>query len=128
MSFDEPERVTIEAFGHTFRDLLVGIAEDLRMLEREGAIYANFVDPSSGDEDVTTFTRYRIQLTPAEIFEYVEAHLAQQEFYEALNRADDFAAAVLAISDENIESVLLSTEIMVRSGRPWAIPMTIADA
>lgn len=100
MSFDEPERVTIEAFGHTFRDLLVGIAEDLRTLEREGAIYANFADPASGDEDVGTFTRYRIQLTPAEIFEYVEAHVAHQELNEALNRTNDFTAAVLAISDE----------------------------
>jgi hypothetical protein len=36
MSVDEPERVTIEAFGHTFCDLLVGNAEDLRTLEKKG--------------------------------------------------------------------------------------------
>jgi hypothetical protein len=100
MSFDEPERVTIEAFGHTFRDLLVGNAEDLRTLEKEGAIYANFTDRGSEHESLETFARYRIQLAPAEIFEYVEAHLAQQEFYEALNRTNDFTAAVVAISNE----------------------------
>jgi hypothetical protein len=98
--FDPDLRVTIEAFGHTFKDLFPGKAEDLRSLEREGAIYSEFADRDSDGEFQGTFTRYRIRFTPSEIYEYVEAHIAEQQFNEAQRSTGDFTAAVLAVRDE----------------------------
>ncbi|PSL56802.1 hypothetical protein B0I31_103559 [Saccharothrix carnea] len=97
MSVDE---VSIEAFGHLFKNILPEFAENLRALETEGAIYADFADYDSSGKHIGTFSRYRIKFTPAEIFEFVEAHLAHQEFAEALTLTGDFTAAVLAISKE----------------------------
>ncbi|MFI7309322.1 hypothetical protein [Streptomyces hygroscopicus] len=71
------DRVTITVFGKTFK-VLSGHAEDLRTLEAEGAVYHEFADRDSGGEFLGTFTRYRIAFTPAEIYEYVEAHVAHQ--------------------------------------------------
>ncbi|MGX1975015.1 PD-(D/E)XK nuclease domain-containing protein [Streptomyces kronopolitis] len=92
--------VTIEAFGKTFKNMLPGNAEDLRTLEQEGVIYAEFGDYGEEGEHLGTFTRYRIPLTPAEIYEYVEASLAEQQFAKAFRETMDFTAAVLAIEDE----------------------------
>ncbi|GHF68575.1 hypothetical protein [Streptomyces griseosporeus] len=92
--------VTIEAFGKTFKNMLPGNAEDLRTLEQEGAIYAEFADRDEEGTFLGTFTRYRIALTPAEIYEYVEASVAEQQFMKAFQETRDFTAAVLAIEDE----------------------------
>lgn len=91
--------VTIEAFGHTFEDLLPGNAENLRTLEKEGAIYSEFADRDAEGKFLGTFTRYRVKFEPSEIFEFVEAHIAEQEFLKALKRTQDFTAAVLAITN-----------------------------
>jgi hypothetical protein len=56
----DPETVTIEAFGHTFRDVLTGLAEDLRTVEREGAIWYQFANYDEDGEFAGTFTRHRI--------------------------------------------------------------------
>lgn len=93
-------RVTIEAFGKTFKNMLPGNAEDLRTLEQEGAIYAEFADHDEDGNFIGTFTRYRITLTPAEIYEYVESSVAEQQFAKAFRETGDFTAAVLAIEDE----------------------------
>ncbi len=76
------------------------MAEQLRTLEAEGAIYAEFADPESDRGGRATFTRYRVVFTPAEIFEYVEASLAEQEFIAALGKTGDFTASVLAIRSD----------------------------
>ena len=65
------------AFGHRFKELR-GNVEDLVILEREGAIYSHF-----WDEESQAFRYYRIKFLPKEIFEYVEAHIARQEFLVA---------------------------------------------
>ncbi|MEF9882702.1 hypothetical protein [Streptomyces sp. P9-A4] len=93
------EWVTITAFGKTFK-VLPGHAEDLRSLETEGAVYHRFADRDGSGEFLGTFTRYRISFTPAEIYEYVEAHVAHQQFNTALRETGDFTGAVLAVRDE----------------------------
>ena len=95
----EPDLVTINAFQFTFEDVLLGNAEDLKTLESEAAIYAEFADYNEDGKFLGTFTRYRIQFTPPEIVEYVQAHIAEQEYLKALRLTDDFTAAVLAVSD-----------------------------
>lgn len=92
--------VTIEAFGKRFVKILPGLAEDLRSLEREGALYDQFVDIDSDGNRLDTFSSYRIQLNPAEIVEYVEAYVASQQFEAAYRETQDFTAAVLAVQDE----------------------------
>ncbi|MCE0764770.1 hypothetical protein LWC35_17915 [Pseudonocardia kujensis] len=89
----------MSAFGHTFRNILTGLADDLISLEREGAIYSNFAIRDEDGEFSGEFARYRIEFYPAEIFQYVEAHLAYQQYSEEYERTGDFAAAVLAISN-----------------------------
>ena len=41
------ETVDIDAFGHRFKDLPPGIAEELITLEKEGALYAHYWDDGS---------------------------------------------------------------------------------
>lgn len=96
----EPETVSIEAFGHTFREIATELAEDLRSLEREGTVYSRFANRDKDGNFAGTFTRNRIKLTPGEIVEYVEAHLAMQQFEQEYERTGDFSAAILGISDE----------------------------
>jgi len=93
-------RVSIEAFGKTFKNMMPGNAEDLRTLEKDGVIYSEFADHDEDGEFLDTFTRYRIRLTPKEIFEYVEASIAEQQFIKTMRETNDFTAAVLAIEGE----------------------------
>ena len=71
---ESPELAEATVFGHRFRDLSGNIS-DLVTLEREGAIYSDFLDTDS-----QTFHYYRIRLLPREVFQYVESQLARQEF------------------------------------------------
>ena len=95
----EPDFVTITAFGYTFEHLLTGNAQDLKTLESEGAVYSEFADRDEDDKFLGSFTRYRVKFTPAEIVEYVQAHIAEQQFAKELDRTNDFTAAVLAINE-----------------------------
>lgn len=95
----EPDTVTIEAFNHNFEGILRGHAQNLKTLEIEGAIYSEFADRDESGEFLGTFTRYRVKFTPAEIVEYVQAHIAAQEFREGRRRTRDFTAAVLSIRE-----------------------------
>jgi hypothetical protein len=72
----EPEFVSITAFGYTFERLLTGNAQDLKTLESEGAIYAEFADRDEDGKFLGSFTRYRVEFKPPEIVEYVQAHIA----------------------------------------------------
>ena len=86
------ETVDIDAFGHRFKDLPPGIAEELITLEKEGALYAHYWDDGS-----STFKYYRVPLLPAEIVEFVEAARAQQEF--AASDAGDLEGRLKAVTD-----------------------------
>jgi len=84
------------AFGHSFLELR-GNIEDLITLERDGAIYSHF-----WHEESQAFRYYRIRLLPKEIFEYVEAQLARQEFIKATMDGADLEGALAAISNAEI--------------------------
>lgn len=92
----ELEYIKITAFGHKFL-VLSGLAEDLITLEREGAIYSHF-----WDEDAQTFKYNRIKFLPSEIFQYVEAHIAKQEFDDAIDSGANFDESLNAISNPGI--------------------------
>jgi hypothetical protein len=106
--YDEPPTVTITAFGYTFEDMLIDNAQDVKTLESEGAIYSEFADRDDNGKFMDSFTRYRIQLTPREIVEYVEASKAQQEFIKAHKLTEDFTAAVMAISESRFRERVVS--------------------
>lgn len=95
-SSDKLREVEIEVFGHRFKTL-PGLAEDLITLEKEGAIYSHFWDESS-----QTFKYYRIRLLPKEIFEYTEAHVAKQQFDDAIEKGANFEKALKAITNPMI--------------------------
>lgn len=98
----EPEFIEIEAFGHRFRELR-GNAEDLITLEKEGAIYSHFWDEAS-----ETFKYYRVRFLPQEIYQYVEAHIAKQEFDKALYNGASFQEALNAIQNKTVRQRVLS--------------------
>lgn len=83
-------------FGHRFVDL-PGNIEDLITLEKEGAIYSHF-----WNEDEKTFGYYRIPFLPAEIYQFVEAHVAKQEFDSALKAGASFEEALAKIANQDI--------------------------
>jgi REase_DpnII-MboI len=92
----EIEETEAVVFGHRIVDL-PGNVEDLITLEKEGAIYSHFWDEGS-----RSFRYYRIPFLPAEIYQYVEAHVARQEFRDALERGADFEDALESISNPDI--------------------------
>lgn len=92
----EPEVIEAKVFGHRFIDL-PGNIEDLITLEKEGAIYSHFWDEKS-----KTFRYYRIPLLPAEIYQYVEAHVAKTEFDQAIQAGANFEDALATISNQRI--------------------------
>jgi REase_DpnII-MboI len=97
------EKVTFHAFGHEWIDYPAGLAEDLIDLEREGAVFSHFADPGSEKPDGTcTFSYYRISLKPDEIFQFVEASIAYQEFQQATINGAGFEEALAAISKPEI--------------------------
>lgn len=102
---EEPEYeldlVDLSAFGYPFKQYPSGLAEDLVSLEREGAIYSNFVNTAKGpDEDGRwEFNYYRIKLQPTEIFQYVEASIAHQKYLEQVDRGLTFDEALDAMGD-----------------------------
>jgi REase_DpnII-MboI len=55
------------------------------------------------DERSQTFRYYRIPFLPSEIYQFVEAHVAKQEFADALERGADFEGALQSISNPEIE-------------------------
>lgn len=91
-----PELIEVAVFGHQFRDL-PELIEDLITLEKEGATYSHF-----RDEQSQTFRYYRIPFLPREIYQYVEAHVAKQEFDDALEAGATFEQALSAISNKEI--------------------------
>lgn len=88
--------ITGMAFGHRFSELR-GNIEDLVTLEKEGAIYSHF-----WDDEVGSFRYFRVRLLPREIFEYVEAALARQEFMAAYPAGASFDDALAAITRPEI--------------------------
>jgi hypothetical protein len=89
----EPELTEATAFGHRFVDLPELIA-NLITLEKEGAVYAHL-----WDDEVQTFRYYRIPLLPVEIYQYVEAHVAKQQFDDAWRAGASFDDALTAITN-----------------------------
>jgi hypothetical protein len=92
----EPEYTEIKAFGHRFR-VLSGLAENLITLEREGAIYSHF-----WDKKAQVFKYNRINFLPSEIFQYVEAHIAKQDFDNAIEAGATFEEALNEITNSEI--------------------------
>jgi hypothetical protein len=97
-----PELITTNIFGHQFRTLR-GLAEDLITLEKEGAIYSHF-----WDEPSNTFRYYRIKFLPREIFEYVEAHVAKQQYDDAIESGASFEEAVESVENPTIRERVIS--------------------
>lgn len=101
------------------------MAEELRSLETEGAMYADFADHQPDSDGKTTFTRYRVAFTPAEIYGYVEALLAEQEFIAAFDKTGDFTASVLAIRDEKYRTRIAEYgnygKSRTKDGQEWDI-------
>jgi hypothetical protein len=108
ISTREPPKVTITAFQSTFENILPGHAQDLKTLESEGAVYHEFADRDDDGNFLGTFTRYRIKFTPAETVEYVQAHLASQQFAKAYRQTHDFTAAVMAIAEPRFRERVVS--------------------
>jgi hypothetical protein len=79
-----PDFVPLTAFGREFRYLYPESAADLRALEDAGIVYSQFVDPGGNDDDGYTFTRYKITLRPAEIFDYVTARVAHEHYIQSI--------------------------------------------
>ena len=94
--------MTVRAFGHTFT-VLPGLAEDLITLEKEGAVYAHL-----WTEESQSFQYYRIPFLPQEIFQYVEAHVAQQQFDSARAAGATFEEAIQAITNPEIQKRVVS--------------------
>ena len=91
------EYVDIEAFGHKFVNMLPGNAKDLITLEKEGAIYAEFIF------DEKEYPQYfRISLLPHEIVRYVEGCIAEQEFDNKFHETKLREEALQAISNPDI--------------------------
>ena len=99
---DYPELIITNIFGHQFRTLR-GLAEDLITLEKEGAIYSHFWDEKS-----QTARYCRIKFLPREIFEYVEAHVAKQQFDDAIENGASFEEAIEAIENPTIRKRVVS--------------------
>lgn len=94
----DTKNVTIHAFGHDFTDLDPKHASELITLEKEGAIYTEFYD-----EKIDNFFSYKINFLPNEIFEYVEAFLAQQEFHDGFKKyPGNFYKALSNVSNKKI--------------------------
>jgi len=93
-------------FGHRIVDL-PGNIEDLITLEKEGAIYSHFWDEGS-----KTFRYYRIPFLPGEIYQYVKAHVARQEFADALEQGAEFEEALASISNPEIARGFVHMETM----------------
>jgi len=108
------EFVDIEAFGHKFKGLLPGHAEDLITLEKEGALYVEHFDKES-----KKFNYYRIKFLPKEIVEYVEAQVAQQEFFEGMEKFNgDFDKALGNITNKKIaERVRTYESCVIKDGK-----------
>ncbi|MGH4012204.1 MAG: hypothetical protein ACRDTH_29265 [Pseudonocardiaceae bacterium] len=119
---DDLDEVSITAFGRRFHHLLPDIASELKTLEDEGAIYSYFADYDLDGNFLGTFTRYRIQFKPAEIFEFVESTFAMQPFLKVLDATGDFEKAVAAIVDPKYRKrVQLHTERTIANGDAYRI-------
>lgn len=108
------ETVDIEVFGHKFKNLFPDNAEDLITLEKEGALYVDHYDKST-----KKFNHYRVAFLPKEIVEYVEAHVAEQEFDEGLKKFNgDFSKALGNITNKKIaERVQAYKKVKTKDGR-----------
>jgi hypothetical protein len=97
----QPELVSFHAFGHFFRNFPSALAEDLVTLENEGAIYSHFANVGKGpDKDGHyDFGYYRIKFQPAEIYQYVEASIAHEQYLQSFDTATTFEESLAAISD-----------------------------
>ena len=114
------EYTTIRAFGHEFKDILPGNAENLITLEKEGALYFDSLDEETG-----RFNHCRLKLLPQEIFRYVEGVVAQQEFFEAmkLTKGDKEKALSLLTNKEIAEEVRRYRGFVVKKGKRIAVDM-----
>jgi hypothetical protein len=95
-------------FGRSFNNIDEPFIEDLKTLEEQGCIYDPFYD-----EDVDGFSLYRIELTPAEIFQFVEAMYAYEEFRGFTRQGYSPAEALEEISSGKIKE-------RVRKYNEWA--------
>jgi hypothetical protein len=96
------EYTTIRAFGHEFKHVLPGLAEELITLEKEGVLYLDQFDGETG-----RINHYRLRFLPQEIVRYVEGSVAQQEYFEAMKvtKGDKEKALSLLTNKEIAEEV-----------------------
>jgi hypothetical protein len=87
-------------FGRSFNNIeSEQLLTDLETLENQGCIYNPLYD-----DDIDDFSLYRIELTPAEIFRFVEAMYAYEEFSGFTRQGYSPAEALDSISSEKIRS------------------------
>jgi len=89
-------------FGHKFWGL-PGNIDDLITLEKEGCIYAHYWDELS-----QTFKYYKVNFTPSEIFQFVEAYIAKTQFDTAISEGASFAEALDTIENREIADRVIS--------------------
>ncbi|WP_353633500.1 hypothetical protein [Halobacterium sp. NMX12-1] len=87
-----------EFFGKTFDNLPQSLNKDLRDLEQEGCMYAQF-----WNDDLEKFAFCRIQFKPSEIVKYVDSLKGYDEFLEYVSKGYDKYEAVEMVSDDRVK-------------------------
>jgi len=86
-------------FNRDFNHLSQGLRKDLRTLEEEGNLYAQF-----WYDEFDEFRYCRVPFKPDEIVEYVDSLTAYNEFLEYRSRGFESEEALERISNEKIEN------------------------
>jgi len=89
------EFVNVKVFGHLFRNLDEEEADILITLEIDGIILSKKII----DEKIHN---YKIRLTPDEIKQYVAAYVAQQEYWQGMDKFNEKEKAFDLITDKVI--------------------------
>lgn len=89
------EIVNVDIFGHFFRNLDKEEADILITLEIDGIILSKKIK----DEKVHN---YKIRLTPDEIKQYVAAYVAQQEYWQGMDKFNEKEKAFDLITNKEI--------------------------
>jgi len=87
----------VEYFGRNFNHLQQAHLDELRTLERDGAVYTQF-----WNEDLDKFAFCRIQFEPDEIVDYVDSLYAYDEFLGYVEEGDSYHDALQKISDDRV--------------------------
>ena len=103
-------------FGRSFNNIESDqLLLDLKTLENQGCIYHRLYD-----DEIDGFNLYRLEFTPAEIFRFVEAMYAFEEFSGFTRQGYAPEKALTEISSEKIQD-------RVREYNQWAENEDVSD-